>query len=806
MEFCVSKFEEDILGGTPLPKDIRGQPLIRGTTRHTPHGVFFNVSVHATNAAGEVVVHRRLPEDATYARHPVLYDLVPRICVVGVDAHGVYYKAAFALPKFNALTPMDDDDDDGGSGAAPFPSSSSVLTATPGVVQYFADEKANGHTVFFRLLPHTNLLLGGTKGCAWVVNLTDTVDDFRGDSPTDMVTDALQCMLELTRGEHREDVMAVLRTGKVLVAERETNQHIRYYAAPSIMFFDSELPPAFRKPLSRGPFTLEEMTPELVHELRGGGNWEGWVLRGVDEAGDTKIRIKIKTVSYTCERAGREAYNPKDGLQGTLEKWHTRMHDRNQFLHVHPRYLDEVVYQKFLHPLATYLYETHVTREAIAFNGLGFAAVIEAFRKHTGLTDDFHLPPPCTNVALIQYAGRKAKHSWKAEREVRGGAGAGVLVSTAAMGPGTGKSTFMPTASSAVPGSLHMSQDQFAPDAGAFYEALEKHLRARKVVFLHRCCFSAKDRERVLSIVRRTGASVIMVQPEELTEVDLYTSLRGVLLRKSHETLGAGVSAVTKALVAGSFWCQAALVTSGEFGGISAATVIPVQMHASGKELPAELAVGISAFARELRTRKPFDTKTPLADAAFNTALFKGVCAGPELRRLPQDVAREVVAGIKSFLAIATPTVTADSSCVLYASIDLSGEDSKQLLSDARDAGMVPRGGVSTSADHVTLVYKPSVKQADGLSRLVGTRVPVKITSLRCSLDRGIVACGAIVETEGHALLLEYLPAHAHVTVAWQASKFKPVDSSKLFDGSMPDAMSVPYEKNVAGTVTFHYV
>ena len=45
----------------------------------------------------------------------------------------------------------------------------------------------------------------------------------------------------------------------------------------------------------------------------------------------------------------------------------------------------------------------------------------------------------------------------------------------------------------------------------------------------------------------------------------------------------------------------------------------------------------------------------------------------------------------------------------------------------------------------MTLVYKPSLRQADGLSRLVGSRVAITLTSVRCSLDRGIVACGAVV-------------------------------------------------------------
>jgi hypothetical protein len=822
MEFSVSKFETDILGGVLLPRDIHGRHLIRGTARHTPHGVLFNVSVFPTNAIGEVVLHRRLPEDATYNRFPVLYDLIPRICVVGVDADDCYYKAAFALPKFNALTPMDDDDhhpSGGETDTVACPSVSSSPLAAPGVVRYFADEKANGHTVFFRLLPGTDRLLGGTKGCAWMVTLSDGVEDFRAASPTEMVTDALTCMLDMTRGPHRDDVMAVLRTGRVLVAERETNQHIRYYVSPSIMFFDDDLPPAFRKPLSRGPFTPEEVTPELVHELRGGGNWEGWVLRGVDVSGKTQLRIKIKTVSYTCERAGREAYNPADGLQGTLEKWHTRMHDRNQFLHVHPRYLDEVVYVKFLEPLARYLYANHVTRESIAFNasnGLGFAAVIEAFRAHTGLSDDFHLPPPCSNAALIEYAGKKARHSWKKTRERGEGRGTALLVSTAAMGPGSGKSTFMPAASFAVVGSLHMSQDQFAPNANAFYAALEKHLRAKKTVFLHRCCFNARDRSRVLDIVRRTEASVVMVQPQDgVTVLDLYTSLRGVLLRRKHETLGANVPVTTKALVAGSFWCEAAAVDeSVEFAGISNATVIPVQMYAhagdDGVGLTDEVMEGIATFARELHGRKAFDTKTPLKNAEFYSALFKTVCQGPELRRPAQDIARDVVEKTKQLVALHRTPVRDkdDSSCVLYASVDLCAEDSKRLLNDARDAGVVQRG-VSTTADHMTLVYKPSLRQADGLSRLVGSRVAITLTSLRCSLDRGIVACGAVVaDVAGGSStpLVEYLPAHGHVTIAWDASKFKPVHSSKLFDGSMADAtMILPFERHVVGTVTFHY-
>ena len=797
--FSASQFETDILGGTCLPRDAEGHELIRGTPRSTPYGLLFNVSVYPVNAEG-LVTKRRIPDDATYARYPVLYDLVPRICVVGVDADGCYYKAAFALPKFNALTPVDDDDreeSEGGEGNELLVTSLRV----PGVVAYQAQEKANGHTVVYRLLPD-DILLAGTKGCAWLCKLTDgaLLDTTLSAcaAPTEMVEDAFRCMRDLLRADP-VGVMDVLRTGRVRVGERETNQHIRFYAPPEVgvvgvMFFDTDLPPVFKRPETRGPFAVEDLTPALLHGLRGGGNSEGWVLCGLDVDGNVLIRFKLKTVAYTCLRTARAAYDPLDGLQCTLHKWHTRIHDRNQFLHVHPRYLDEVVFAGFLLPLLKYMYANGVTRQDIAFSSTGFAPVIEAFRVESKCSDDFHLPSPCTNKDLLQYGAKKAAYS-AAQRAKSGG----MLVITAAMPPGSGKSTFMALAATAVPGAVHMSQDQFSPHAEKFYDALLGHLEAGLTVFLHRCCFNGKDRRRVLGLAARAHAQVVIIQASDSTpSQQLYTALRGVLLRDTHETLGVGVSDVTRALVAGSFWCQCTPIDiRAELSGSAKAVVIPIQLHELDVSLPVDLQEEVAAFGREVRARKPFDTKQPLSDAAVYTALFARIRAGPELRKPAEEVAAEVVSSYRQWCQ----NITATPSCVLYASIDLEPADTLQIL-----AACVPRGvpAMATSANHVTLVYQPSLKQADVLSRLLGLKVRVRITRVVSAADGGIVACDAdIVDTGGE--LNAHYPAHPHVTVAWICSLYKPVDSVRLFNGSLPDAISTAFALDVVGTVAFHY-
>lgn len=799
--FSISKFEDEILGGIRLPRDVNDQPLIQGTHRRTPYGDLFNVAVVPVDGVGAVTKRRKAPDDATYTKYPVLYDLIPRICVVRVGEDGCYHKAAFALPKFNALTPVDEDDRQEGENDAEV---SATSLRVPGVLLYQAQEKANGHTVTFCLLPGASLLLAGTKGCAWLCKLEDgtlTDDAIKGcDPPTEMVRDAFQCMQHLLRADPA-GVLAVLRTGRVLVGERETNQHIRYYKTPGVMFFDDDLPEIFKRPETRGPFAIEDITPALLHGLRGGGNSEGWVLCGMDSSGKILIRFKIKTVAYTCLRTARESFDPLDGLHLTLSKWHVRIHVRNRFLHVHPRYMDDVVFEGFLAPLAKYMYAQNVTRQDIAFNGAGFAPVIESFRVATGLSDDFHLPPPCNNSEVLEYGLQKVKHGAAEEAKSggsRGGRG-GVLVTTVAMPPGSGKTTFMALAAAAVPGSVHMSQDQYSPHAEKFYEALAMHLESGRVVFLHRSCFNGKDRRRVFGVAARAKASVVAVQPSDsVPPLQLYTALRGVLLRETHETLGEGVSDDVRVLVAGGFWSQCVPVAQTEFSGGVKAIIVPVRLHCDSADamLTPEVLAGAEEFGREMRARKPFDTKTPLSDVAAYAGLFKRIREGPELRRAAGDVAAEV---LEAYHLQAGGGSAAETCCsVLYASIDLDPEHTSRLLAD------IPREGTTaTSADHVTLAYQPSSKQADALSRFLGTRVRVRVRKCVAAPDGGIVACDAEVLDAGE--LTEYLPEHAHVTVAWSPCVYRPVDSVRLFDGSMPGAVESGFAMEAHGTVKFHY-
>ena len=799
--FSVPKFEDDILGGIRLPRDVNGQSLIQGTHRRTPYGDLFNVAVVPVDGVGAVTKRRKAPDDATYARYPVLYDLIPRICVIQVGEDGCYHKAAFALPKFNALTPVDEDDRQEGENDAEV---SSTSLQVPGVLCYQAQEKANGHTVTFCLLPGASLLLAGTKGCAWLCKLEDgTLSDDAIEScnpPTEMVRDAFQCMQHLLRGDPA-GVLAVLRTGRVLVGERETNQHIRYYKTPGIMFFDDDLPEIFKRPETRGPFAIEDITPALLHGLRGGGNSEGWVLCGMDSSGKILIRFKFKTVAYTCLRTARESFDPLDGLNLTLSKWHVRIHERNRFLHVHPRYMDEIVFEGFLAPLAKYMYAQNVTRQDIAYSSTGFAPVIESFRVATGLSDEFHPPPPCNSSEVLEYGLQKVKRSAAEEAKSgsRGGRG-GVLVTTVAMPPGSGKTTFMALAAAAVPGSVHMSQDQYSPYAEKFYEALAMHLESGCVVFLHRSCFDGKDRRRVFGVAARAKASVVAIQPcDSMPPLQLYTALRGVLLRETHETLGEGVSDDVRVLVAGGFWSQCVPVAHKEFSGAVKATIVPVQLHCDSAVtmLTPELLAEVQAFVCEIRARRPFDTKTPLSDAAAYAGLFKSIREGPELRKAAEDVAAEV---LRAYHLQVGGGGAAETRCsVLYASIDLDPEHTTRLLADIFREGTT----ATTSADHVTLVYQPSSKQADALSRFLGTRVRVRVRKCVAAPDGGIVACDAEVLDAGE--LAEYLPEHAHMTVAWTPDSYRPVDSHRLFDGSMPGAVESDFAMEANGTVKFHY-
>ena len=114
----------------------------------------------------------------------------------------------------------------------------------PNVVTYYANEKANGHFVFFRLLPGTRLLAFGTKTCAWLARLDDPVDVVRDVTPSSLVFRAYVAMFAMLNGRDGDVVRRVLESRRMLLGElknRETH----------VTFFDTSLPPPFKihKPL-----------------------------------------------------------------------------------------------------------------------------------------------------------------------------------------------------------------------------------------------------------------------------------------------------------------------------------------------------------------------------------------------------------------------------------------------------------------------------------------------------------------------------------------------------------------------------
>lgn len=121
---------------------------------------------------------------------------------------------------------------------------------------------------------------------------------------------------------------------------------------------------------------------------------------------------------------------------------------------------------------------------------------------------------------------------------------------TACMPPGVGKTTLMMDLAARI-----CRRTSFQLTAARFYACLKTRLRAHDTVFLHRCCFSRKDRASVFTAVRETKSRVFILEAENDAAL-LYTALRGVVLRgENHETMGK-LSDAKRCFIAANFYTK----------------------------------------------------------------------------------------------------------------------------------------------------------------------------------------------------------------------------------------------------------
>jgi hypothetical protein len=806
--FCVSKLEAAL--GTSLPVDGNGTSVIKGTRRETPYGTLFNVSVHSVDKKGFVTTRYGIPDDDTYLQYPSLFASIPRILVVRVndDETGSYAVVASGQPKFMAVTDTDNDDGDDGDddddendndGEDADADNTGGAFRIPGVVSYYADEKANGHLIFYRLIPGTRLLLAGTKNYAWLASLDDSLQTIEASSPTAMTLDAYAYMFDMLKRDCTfGNVMRVLQTGVTLLGERETNQHLRYYADPGVMFFDASLPPPFKTPHSVGPFAVKDMTNEKLLQLRSGGNSEGWVLRGVNAHGETLVRLKLKTAWYVILRGGRQLFNPADGFDVTLTKWRARMHVQNAFLHIDASYLNTVVFDGYIVPLTKYMYDRGVKKTDICYSGVGFAPVLEAFRRETGINDDFTNLPTMTNITRVSC------------RDKRGG---GTLFMTACMPPGVGKTTLMMDLAARL-GGTHLSQDQFATNRGAFYACLKTRLRAHDAVFLHRCCFSRNDRASVFTAVRETKSRVFILEAENDAAL-LYTALRGVVLRgENHETMGK-LSDAKRCFIAANFYTKHERVdVATECLGIETALVHNFNMLRC-VDLPPHVHDALKGVLDIVGSCDGFNTDdTALTDSqvVVITTLVEAVKTGPELRHSPSTLATNAELVCKSFLSsdLGACVASVSPARVRFVAILLTPESKKKLTRMLSAHIALPAENVIHTGDHVTVAYQPSSSIMTLLTPHFNTANLSMVTKyIKRHKSGGIAATRVVLCDDVHADIRAGMSPHrmAHVTAFYNPATYKAADANRLFidDDWVTETESFDLTITLQGTRTCVY-
>lgn len=784
------------LFATPLPLSPSGKHLVTAVPRSSAHAMLWNVRVLPLRKGEPVKL--RLPEDSCYETYPELYSMIGRICVVlQRPEDDSYVFVANSLPKFNALTAVDDDD--------------AALEDT----YWAAYEKANGHTFFCTIIPG-DVMVFGTKGCAWALALADFTKDApqkEAQFPSAMVRELYVLLCEL-RSQDPAQFDAVARD-RVLVGEVETNQHIRYYPAPGLMFFDVDLPPMFRQPEALGPLLPEQLTTSLFRTLRSGDNNEGYVVAALSADGKVLRRYKVKTLFYILMRMVRQAYTPdKLSLDDMLDRVQSLAFARNNaFIHVAPAYVQHVV-NTILHPLVEYMYAAGVKREDISFASQGFAPVLQAFRETTGVSTAMTIPDEPFKVYVPPKRGVKPRAAGPAGPATGAGAGAGPgsgtphlgraptmpVIVTTCMGPGLGKTTLMRAVAEKlrVIGAEDISQDDFPKAGDAFYRRVEELAAMNKPVCIHRCCFKPGDRAHLLASLRR--APLLLLEPASDTD-DLhllYAQLRGVLAddRSDHATLGAKVPVETKVCVAASMWSAACRVSHAEVADSVHCEVVPLDIIEPSVELPRALLDAVADIATVFEGNKPFGAVKTLPPSAL--AALDVIKRGPEIRRPVHALVRDVIAAYQRF-------AQRSHSPPLYISVDVPAARNPLHGLAARlvfgsESG-VPAG--YKRGNHVTLTYGPSPEEVEAWAPLDGQPVQLSFVEVVSRLDGALVTCPATIcdrrvkTTDGR---------QPHFTVFWDPRVVAPKESNALL--AAPDSekrsqfLDAPV--TVVGFVTAH--
>lgn len=798
---------ETLLGTTlPLSKDEK--PLVKGTKRATPWGTFWSIRVVATKH-GKVVSWG--PDDATYADFPLLAKVIPRTFVVFEESDGSYREVICALPKFGSFTPGDADELGSTSSEV-----STTTLAHPDLVTIRAEEKANGHTVVYRVFSHPThgpLLVGGTKGCAWafpVLPLGSLMGRLKAKEtsfPTEKVFDAFCVMGSLIL---EDKVSLDLLTKQALVGERETNEHLRYYPDPSIVFFDQNLPPSVPKPKVLDlTITVKDLQdPLTILRFRSGGNHEGYVLVGYDKDHKVLWRLKLKTLSYTLERSLRELFRETDGLAVTLLKMKKVTLQRNlAFLHVDLDYLLTTVFDGFLKPLIEYLYAKGITKEAISHSteGGGFAGVIQAFREASfreayGRSDDFVLTKSLDEEGVKRSSLLLGEISSSLADLTKDQ----IVVATSRFLPGSGKSTWFAEAAERLGVSYHqaLSQDDFGGDRSAFVRGLKEVLDS-KTALVARCNFAPADRRALIQAIVYKPLLFLEPSPKEDPVLLVYAALKGLVKeRPDHPTLGS--TPLAKRLgILGTFYALSKPVRAFEMERMDHCEALPLPILDPTKVLPPPIYYEVESFMAIFKSKKRPPKTLP---SSFDLERFRTMIeGGPELRVSPECLAERIEGAILDFR-------TRSSTPVLYISMDLvegGGKTNSAYQALASFKVGFPSKRMQISADHVTLIFGPSEDQELSMLHLEDSVATTRGSRIYLAVDRSIAALAVDPPTTVVGGVPQTLPVASgvpHLTLGWDPSKRQAKDSAALIDGSLgPVEVFEIGPLELSGTIRFHY-
>jgi hypothetical protein len=300
-----------------------------------------------------------------------------------------------------------------------------------------------------------------------------------------------------------------------------------------------------------------------------------------------------------------------------------------------------------------------------------------------------------------------------------------------------------------------------------------------------------------------------MVVPDTPKSVDmLYVGLRGVLEdeRKSHPTLGEGCKKTRHELlaIAGSFWGACASVQPHE-AGVSKIVAVPIIRES----VPKHIADILAPFAKLLSGAKPFSIQAfPLHMDV--DGLVAALLSGPEIRRGVDDIVEDIFARIQGMHSLAPlaplrsvgTSPAPASSPVLYVALAVPVQ--KDLIELAKCNGFVPsrssKTSLSESADHITVLYKPTPAQVETYRPHLNRKFDVKVKQIVSMADGTLVAAAVTVDGFLHAL-----DDHAHITLYWVPRSRKPVQSRDMLAGKLGVTHSVPVDKTLSATLKFVY-